>query len=95
MRWRLAAREQHPLLADLRLVALGQRADEVMGVGGPGGGHDRARAGVRVGVGDVLPDGGGEQHRVLQHDGELPAQVGEPVLPQVDAVEQDLPSTGS
>ena len=40
-------------------------------------------------VGDVLGDAGGEEQRLLQHDRELGAQVGEPVVAQVDAVEQD------
>ena len=34
----LAARQAHPAVADDRVVALGQGADEVVGVGGPGGG---------------------------------------------------------
>ena len=51
--------------------------------------HDVELAGAGTSVGDVLPDAGREQHRLLEHDGELAAQVGEAVVTQVHAVEQN------
>ena len=48
------------------------------------------RARSRFGVGDVLGDAHREEHRILRHDRELPAQVLELVVPEVDPVEPDL-----
>ncbi len=78
------------MLAHRGAVALRQRADEVVRIG-------RLRGGDHVGVlcagtrvGDVLGDGRREQHRLLEHDRELVAEIGEPVFAEIDAVEQDL-----
>ena len=55
---------------------------------------DFCLAGVRTGIGDVFPNAGREEYRILEHDGELVPQVGQLVLAQIDAVEQDLPVGG-
>src|SRR6266566_700374 len=41
------------------------------------------------GVRDVLGDARREQHRLLKHHGELPAEIRTPIVPQVHVVEQD------
>ena len=63
----LAAGEGEPLLADHAVVAVGQLADELVGLGRPGGGEDLRLGGVRPPVGDVGLNRVGEQERVL-HD---------------------------
>ncbi len=65
-----------------------------MGVGDLGGGHDLLGRGVRLGVGDVLGDGAGEEERLLEHDAELAAVGPEGHLPQGDAVDEDLALIG-
>ena len=62
-----------------------------MRVGGVCGGDDLLPARAGRGVRDVLRDAGRKEHRLLQHDGELAAQVVELVVAQVHAVQQDLP----
>ena len=86
----LAAREAHSALADRGVVAVRQRDDEVVRARRFRGGHDVGLAGVRARVRDVLGDARREQHRLLEHDRELVAQIGQPVLAKIDAVEQDL-----
>src|SRR5213075_2663718 len=63
--------------------------DELVDVGGAGGRDDVLGRRVGTGVRDVLRDARREEHRLLQYDGELAAQVDQAVLPQVDAVEQN------
>src|SRR5439155_4229072 len=83
----LAARELHTALPDLRVVALGQALDELVGVRRLGRGDDLLprRAGRRVR--DVFGDGKGKQHGVLEHDRELAPQVEKLVVTQVYAVQ--------
>ena len=61
-----------------------------MRVGRRGRGNDLLPAGPGGGVRDVLGDADGKEHGLLEHDGELPAKVVEPVVPQVHPVQQDL-----
>ena len=63
----LAARQPDALRAERAVEAAGQAADEVLGVGRAGGADDVLARRVAA-VGDVLGDGAGEQHRVLQED---------------------------
>ena len=82
----LAARERVAALADDGVEALGQRVDELLGLG-----HARGAAHLLVGrlgapVGDVLAHGGGEQERVLRHDADLAAQLVEAHAAHVGAV---------
>jgi hypothetical protein len=63
------------LVVEHGVVAVGQRAHEVVHVGGPRRGEDLLLGGVVGAVGDVLADGAAEQPGVLQHHAELPAQV--------------------
>jgi hypothetical protein len=87
----LPAGEREALLADHGVVALGKRVDEAIGTGESG----RVAHGVHVGFGirerDVLAHRVGEQERVLEHDADRLAQVGEAHVAHVDAVERDPP----
>ena len=64
--------------------------DEVVGVGGFGSGLDISSVrGVQLAVGDVLPDGGAEEDRVLEDDPDLPPQGLELVVLYVHPVDTD------
>ena len=66
----LAARQACPAFADHRLVAVGQRLDEVVRVGGAGGGGEVRLAGVGAAEAEVVLDGAVEQVGVLRHHGD-------------------------
>src|SRR5262249_4677342 len=68
--------------------------DELVGAwrGGGGGALGTLRPGGAVG--DVLGDARREEDRLLEDDGELPAQVGEPVVSEIDLIEEDRPLPG-
>ncbi len=70
----LAAGELHPALAHQRVVALREPGDELVRVGGLGGGEDLLLAGVGPGVADVVGDRVGEEHRLLGDGADLLAQ---------------------
>ena len=74
------------------VVALGQGADEVVGVGLPGGRLHRL-PGRRLAVGDVVVHGIHEQQGLLGDDADALAQLPGVELPQVDAV-QGHPAAG-
>ena len=81
-------------LADLGVVAFGQRLDELVGVGRLGGGDKLLVAGVRLAVEQVLAHGAVEQEGVLQHHGHVAAQRVQRDLPQIMAVQSDPPLNG-
>ena len=85
----LAAGQLHSAVADFRVVTLGQSLDELVGVGGLGSRNDLLARRPGRGVGDVLRDARREEHCLLEHDRELSAQVGEPVVAQVHTVQED------
>ncbi len=70
----LPAAEPHAALAHLRVVAVGQRADELARLRRRGRGLDRRARRLRPAVGDVLQHRAGQQQRVLQHDGDISQQ---------------------
>src|SRR5437867_1490959 len=82
-----AAGQFQAALAYLGVVAAREALDELVRVGRARGCDDLLPACVGVGIGDVLGDAGREQHGLLQHHGELPAEIVAPVVPQVHAVE--------
>ena len=85
----LPAREGRPALADHRVVAVLQLANEFVRVRRPRRRRDLLQRRLGLAVGDVLADGGPEQQRLLQHDADVAPQRGALVLPQVAAVDQD------
>ena len=68
----LPARELHAALADHRVVAFRETADEVVSVGGRRGGGDGLVALDLAAVGDVGADRRGEEHGLLRDEGDLP-----------------------
>ena len=86
----LAAGEAVAALADRRLVALGQVADELVGVGGLRGGDDLLVGGVGPAEAQVVQDGAVEEVGVLHHDGHLLADVDEAERVEVATAEPDL-----
>ena len=71
----LAAGQAQPALADLGSVALRQAQDELLDVRGARRGQRFVLAGVRAAVEDVVEHRAGEDHRLLRHDRDAPAQV--------------------
>ena len=71
---------------DQGIVALGQAADEGIGVGDAGGPLDFLAGGVQLAEADVVGDGAGKQMGVLEHHAQRPAQGVLFDLPDVDAV---------
>ena len=67
-------RELESALADLGLVAIRQALDEVMDVRGPRGRLHLIPTGLRSAIGDVVPNGAGEDHWCLGHQGHAFAQ---------------------
>ena len=85
----LAAREADALRAERAVEAVRQGGDEVLGVGRAHRPDDVLARHVTP-VGDVLGDGAGEEHGVLQQDPDLVAQPVQRALARVAAVDEDL-----
>ena len=90
----LPAGEHAAALADAGVVAVGQAQDEVVGVGGRGGGGDVLVGGVGAAPADVVGDGAVEDECLLEDGGDVAPQVGECEVAQVDVVEGDRPGVG-
>mmetsp|Transcript_70431 Transcript_70431/g.165841 ORF Transcript_70431/g.165841 Transcript_70431/m.165841 type:complete len:574 (+) Transcript_70431:194-1915(+) len=86
----LPARELAAVGADRRLDPFGQALHEIPQMGGAQRGLE-PRLVARLGVGDVVGDRFVEQHDVLRHHGELPAQAQARQRLDVDAVQADAP----
>ena len=84
----LAAREREAALAEHRLVAVGQASDERGRACQLGGALDVLVARVGPADADVLAHALAEQERLLEDERDRAADVGEPQLAQVEAVEQ-------
>src|SRR5207249_5435683 len=67
----LSARQANPPVADHRVVPVGERHDEVVGVPDLRGADDGRLRDLVPPVGDVLPDRGVEQERLLRDDAEI------------------------
>ena len=81
-------------LADLRVVAVGQFRDELVGVGAAGHPLDLPPRRVRGTVGDVLGDRSGEEGGVLEDDARLATQACERDVADVRALDADGPGVG-
>ena len=84
----LPARQRVAVFTDHRLVAVGQRLDEVGGARERGGAANLIEVGFGVGERDVLAHAVAEQERVFEHDADRAANVAELEVAHVDAVEQ-------
>ncbi len=85
----LAAGERQALLADDRVVALGEPVDERVGAGEAGGGPYLLVARVRASVGDVGPYGVGEQQALLEDEADAGAQGGQGQVADVVPADPD------
>ncbi len=77
-----------PRCFDVRVVALGQLHDEVVRLGGFGGGDDLFVAGIRAAVADVVAHRAGEQDGLLGHDPDLRQERVLLDLADIDPVDQ-------
>src|SRR5690606_41063116 len=84
-----AAGEGRSVLADGGVVAVGQFADEAVGLGGAGGGGDLFVGGVGPAVRDVVADGVGEEEGVLEDQPDRGAQGRGGQFPHVVAADED------
>ena len=92
--WRCPIESAAPRSATGRLVALGERLDEVVGADRAGGRLHVLEARVGAAERDVLADRGGEQEALLRHDAELAAQRAHLHVAQVVAVDADRALAG-
>ena len=90
-RWRLPPESVVPRSPITVSYPCGRRADEAVGVCRDGGPLDVAAGGFGPAVGDVLCHAEREQERLLEHDGDVAAEVGELRVLHVDAVDQHAP----
>src|SRR5688500_14461152 len=90
----LAEREARAALLEVRLVAVLEPHDEVMGTDGLRGGDDLLGARVRLAEGDVVADGAGEQEALLWDDPELATERLLRDGRRVDSVDRDPPLRG-
>ena len=67
----LAAGDGDAALADARVVAVAELADELVGVGRGRCGDDLGVGGIGFAVADVFADGAGEEDAVLHDDADL------------------------
>src|SRR5262249_48614957 len=70
----LPARQGHPPLSNIGVVALGEVENKLVGVGGLGRLQHMVISGARASVSDVVADGAGEQDGVRKDKGDLIAK---------------------
>ena len=85
----LASREPDTALADHGVVALGQPHDELLRIGGAGGGLQLGRGGVGLAHAQVLLHCPMKKIRVLADHGDEPAELIESEITDVVAADQD------
>lgn len=76
--------------SDDGFVTEGHAADEIVGIGGTGGGDDLLEACFGQTVTDVVEKGAVEEERFLLNDANLLAIVGEVEVADIDIVERNL-----
>ena len=77
------------MLADDRLVAIGELAHEVVGACEPGRAQHRVHPGFRIGERDVGAHAVGEEERVFEHQADRAADLAQARLTHVGAVDAD------
>ncbi|MCY1291635.1 hypothetical protein D9M70_408320 [compost metagenome] len=85
----LAAGQADTALPQMRLVALGQAGDELVGMGRAGCCFHFGVTGLGTAVADVVLDAAEEQRRILRYQGKASAQVGGVELIQLRTFHQD------
>src|SRR5438067_2304835 len=83
----LAAGEPHAPFADLAVVTVRQRRDEVVRVGGLRRTLDLLHARFETPVSDVLPNRAGEEDRLLDHQRDVVAECAHGEMAQIVAIE--------
>src|SRR5262249_45837617 len=91
----LPAAEDNAALADPRVVAISQLADESVGLSDLGGKDDLVAGGAWSSDADVLQDGGGEEERLLGDEGKVRPQRVRRSAGDVLFVEEDPPALRS
>ena len=91
----LTAGEIDAALADQRVVAVGQVRDEPCDARGLARVEHLAPVRVRPGGQEVVAERDREQDRLLRHDRDRGAELGERQVASVDASEEDAPGVGS
>src|SRR5262249_33700467 len=86
----LPAGKGHAAFADNGVVALGQLRNEPVDISGSRRPYDVFTAGIWPTIGDVFGKSGRKQDGFLQHNCELPTQVVNLIITQIDTIEQDL-----
>ena len=82
----LAARQTLAALAHQGVVALRQTQNEFMRMGGTGRSHNLSAGGTWLAVGDVVGDGAEKQKRLLQHQTNVAAVIGDADVTNVGAI---------
>ena len=90
----LAARQQPAALPDPRVVPVGEIVDEPCASAARAAGTISSLRGVGPSPADVVGDRAVEDQRLLQHGGDVAAQVGEATSRRSCAVESDAPPVG-
>src|SRR6185503_6059027 len=85
----LPEREAGPALLEVRLVAVLEGQDELMGADRLRRGRHVGGVGIRPPERDVVADGAGEEEALLRHDAELTPQGRLRDVAKVDAVDRD------
>src|SRR5947209_2783830 len=83
-----ASREARASFPNLCVIGFRQIEDELVRSGCAGCGENLLVGCVWFAVSDVLSDAGAEQYGFLQNNCKLPAQIADPVLANVVAIEQ-------
>ena len=98
-RWKCAGARHERALAPLADQPgsrnRGQAQDELVGVGGAGGGDDLVRLASGFAIGDVLGDCAEEEEGFLQYQADIAAELGHRHRAHIDAVNQHRPSVTS
>mmetsp|Transcript_8378 Transcript_8378/g.19339 ORF Transcript_8378/g.19339 Transcript_8378/m.19339 type:complete len:266 (-) Transcript_8378:705-1502(-) len=91
----LTARHVGPLVPDVCVVSCREAYDEVMSVGQAGGSLDVVvRDSATASVGEVIPNGGVEEQRLLRHKGHLRVKILGIPSAQANAIHEDLTRVG-